>query len=302
MAADYKVEYSLNGPRPGFSATGGLLVYGGKLYGTTMIGGGCPTCKDGCGTLFSFDPLTGAEAQLYAFTGGTDGASPNAGLIELGGKLYGTTLRGGSANCHGGCGTVFSLDPSTGAETVEHAFTLGDDGAFPESGLVQFGTVLYGATLDGGTASQCEGGCGRAYSLDPVSGVEKVLYDFQGTGDGAYPWSGLTKFGALLYGTALAAGPLGGGTVFSLDPKTGTDALVYAFKGRRASKDGFSPYGGLLKVGDLLYGTPASGADTTTIFAATAAASYFHCSPQPVRRQSFTPSQAARTVSFQRLI
>ena len=101
---------------------------------------------------------------------------------------------------------------------------------------------------------------------------------------------------------SLLAGAIAGSLFGAVPARAASEKILYAFKGRRASKDGFSPYGGLLKVGDLLYGTPASGADTTTIFAATAAASYFHCSPQPVRRQSFTPSQAARTVSFQRLI
>jgi uncharacterized repeat protein (TIGR03803 family) len=50
---------------------------------------------------------TGKETVLYSFTGGTDGASPDAGLLrDSAGDLYGTTVDGGSS----GCGTVFKLD------------------------------------------------------------------------------------------------------------------------------------------------------------------------------------------------
>ena len=43
-----------------------------------------------------------------------DGALPWNGLFAMGGKLYGTTQRGGNAGCfrYLGCGTVFSVTPS----------------------------------------------------------------------------------------------------------------------------------------------------------------------------------------------
>ena len=43
---------------------------------------------------------------LYSFQGGTDGASPDAGLVrDSAGNLYGTTLYGGTS----GFGTVFRI-------------------------------------------------------------------------------------------------------------------------------------------------------------------------------------------------
>src|SRR5271163_3423707 len=66
-----------------------------------------------------------AQAQtfqtLYAFTGGSDGGYPYAGLVrDKAGNLYGTTLEGGSG-CAIGCGTVFKLDKNR-KETVLHSF------------------------------------------------------------------------------------------------------------------------------------------------------------------------------------
>jgi hypothetical protein len=63
------------------------------------------------GTVFKLTPPattggTWTESVLYNFTGGSDGADPDAGLIAgaSGGALYSTTHGGGS-----GYGTVFEL-------------------------------------------------------------------------------------------------------------------------------------------------------------------------------------------------
>ena len=49
------------------------------------------------------------ETVLHAFKGGKDGAVPEAGLIEMGGKLYGATAVGGGAKyCRQGSGAVCS--------------------------------------------------------------------------------------------------------------------------------------------------------------------------------------------------
>ena len=85
----------------------GLIDVGGTLYGTTLNGGGTGCGGSGCGTVFSINPKTGAEAVLYAFQGGSDGANPYAGLINVKGTLYGTTRAGGMHSL----GTVYSIKP-----------------------------------------------------------------------------------------------------------------------------------------------------------------------------------------------
>src|ERR1700722_960551 len=85
-----------------------------------------------CGlALAALVPIGSAHASsftvLYAFTGGSDGANPLAGLIADGaGNLYGTTYAGGATQN----GTVFTLTPD-GTESVLHSFGGGSDGNSP---------------------------------------------------------------------------------------------------------------------------------------------------------------------------
>ena len=75
--------------------------------------------------------MTGAETVLHLFKHRSGGQMPLGGVIARGGKLYGTTLEGGS-----GYGTVFSLDLATGTERALYAFTGGADSGLPETSLL----------------------------------------------------------------------------------------------------------------------------------------------------------------------
>jgi uncharacterized repeat protein (TIGR03803 family) len=100
------VLYSFTGGTDGANPVGNLISdSSGNLYGTT-IHGGALGCRDtGCGVVFKLSP-SGTETVLYTFTGGGDGALPQAGLIaDSSGNLYGTTYLGGAS----GNGTVFKL-------------------------------------------------------------------------------------------------------------------------------------------------------------------------------------------------
>jgi len=61
--------------------------------------------------------------------------------------LYGTTEFGGTYDN----GTVFSVNPNTGAETVLHSFGSGADGEYPIASLIDVKGTLYGTTEEGGT-------------------------------------------------------------------------------------------------------------------------------------------------------
>ncbi|MGH9208408.1 MAG: choice-of-anchor tandem repeat GloVer-containing protein, partial [Acidimicrobiales bacterium] len=97
---------SLTGCSDGAAPQAGLIAdSSGNLYGTTAAGGASAACTVGCGVVFKLTP-GGTETVLYSFTGGGDGALPEAGLIaDSSGNLYGTTEIGGALNS----GTVFKL-------------------------------------------------------------------------------------------------------------------------------------------------------------------------------------------------
>ncbi len=104
---------------------GVVLGTDGNFYGTTTFGG----ANGNYGTLFKITP-SGELTTLHSFDG-TDGANPEAALIQATDRnFYGATLGRGANND----GTVFKMAPA-GTVTTLHSFD-GADGASP-FGLVQ---------------------------------------------------------------------------------------------------------------------------------------------------------------------
>ncbi|HEX9159055.1 MAG TPA: choice-of-anchor tandem repeat GloVer-containing protein, partial [Rhizomicrobium sp.] len=244
--------YSFAGGNDGDKPEAGVVMdKSGNLYGTTNLGG--PADQ---GTAFKLAP-DGTETVLHAFSGGSDGGYPQAGLLlDKTGNLYGTTVSGGSG-CSDGCGTIFKIAPDGTFATI-YAFTGGDDGSFIMSGLIEDGKGnLYGTAQIGGAH-----GYGTVFRLSQ-SGALRVLYAFRGGYDGAYSQAGLIRDSAgNLYGTTRggggsnACGDYGCGTIFRLAPD-GTETVLYAFQG---GNDGGEPYGGVTADSSgNLYGTAISG-------------------------------------------
>ena len=106
------VLYSFNGGSYAWYPNGLIEDKKGNFYGTTQYGGSTNCFHNGCGSVFKLAP-DGTGTVLYAFTGGTDGGRPYAGVIEDSERnLYGTTSRGGAGDCAGkrmGCGVVFEI-------------------------------------------------------------------------------------------------------------------------------------------------------------------------------------------------
>ncbi|MFY9720559.1 MAG: choice-of-anchor tandem repeat GloVer-containing protein [Candidatus Cybelea sp.] len=199
------------GPR-GSSPLAALTDIKGTLYGTASLGGayGDGAGAYGDGVVFSITP-NGTETVLHSFDG-TDGAYPEASLVDVKGTFYGTTAFGGTNNG----GIVFSITTG-GTEKVLHRFK-GSDGARPVGSLIDVKGTLYGTTEYGGGYS-CDTSlhCGTIFSIKP-SGTEKVLHSFGSGSDGKYPTAGLTDVNGTLYGTTSAGGQYGNGTVFALTP------------------------------------------------------------------------------------
>jgi uncharacterized repeat protein (TIGR03803 family) len=214
-AGKEKVLHAFSGGSDGDGPESGLIAdKTGNMYGTTVYGGGTG-CQGGagCGTVFEIAP-DGTETVLHAFTGGSDGANPMAGLIrDKAGNLYGTVEFGGQAGgCGGsGCGTVYKLAPG-GTLSVLHTFTGGSDGGQPAAALVKDAAGnLYGTTLFWGAA-----GDGVVFKLAP-GGKEQVLHAFSGGDDGAYPWCALLKVGKdKLVGSTSGGGAETNGTLFKI--------------------------------------------------------------------------------------
>jgi uncharacterized repeat protein (TIGR03803 family) len=223
-----KVLHGFKSGKDGANPSGGLVFdLTGAIYGTTFAGGN-QNCRYGasvgCGTAFELEPTNKKsevwkEEQVHVFTGGSDGAQPNGGLIlDAKGSLYGTA---GGGNPSGG-GIAFELTPGSGGgwkEIVLHWFSNNGPGAFT-AGLIfdSFGD-LYGPTAEGaryrGTVVRLKRPVTEGGKWTPT-----VLYTFRGIPDGGDPAASLI-FDALgnLYGTTEDGGNSGGyGTVFEVSP------------------------------------------------------------------------------------
>ena len=173
-STNYKVVYSFAGGSDGRNPNAGLIDVGGKLYGTTFAGGSyaCdflprpPVAERSSASRRAVRrKCCTASARMAAMA-----SSPRAGLIDVGGTLYGTT-EFGSYGCYGYytdvyCGTVFRITPS-GAEKVLHTFSPnGSDGTSPLAGLINVKGTLYGTTEYGGSATCYPShACGTVFSI-----------------------------------------------------------------------------------------------------------------------------------------
>lgn len=258
-----RILHNFKSGSDGTNPTGTLIALHGSLYGTTSggQGGADGPSGPGCGTVFEVSP-SGKERILYSFKCELNGAFPHAGVIALNGKLYGTTTQGGTSGS--GFGTIFEVTKA-GVERVLYRFQGGSDGANPYAGLTAVRGTLYGTTrFGGGTSCGYYGaiGCGTIFEVG-ASGVERVIYRFQGGTDGGNPYAGLTDVHGTLYGTTSFGGGTscryyygtGCGTIFEVGT-SGAERVLYRFQG---GSDGANPYAGLTALDGTLYGTTYFG-------------------------------------------
>jgi uncharacterized repeat protein (TIGR03803 family) len=259
---------NLDGANP---RDGVVVATDGTLWGVTANGG-----ADGNGTVFHLDPVTGQLTQIHSFTAqhadftNADGVVPTGRLVLAGdGNLYGLTHQGGSGNA----GTLFSINPATGAFAVVHSFGAlsgptqanNADGALATTGM----TAAHDGTLYGVTCSGGSGGAGTAFQFVPSTGVLTTIAAFSTavSSTNACPSSRLLLgIDGNFYGTTL--GFAQAGTLFRLSPQ-GSVSTLYTFDegffdgvGCRATIN----TSGLTATGDLiddsqgnLYGTAFSG-------------------------------------------
>jgi len=197
---------------------------------------------------------------LHSFGSGTDGYDPGAGLIDVKGVFYGTTLTGGKYDY----GAVFALTAG-GSESLLYSFNPanGSDGYDPAAGLINVNGVLYGTTSAGGKY-----GKGTVFKVT-AGGTESVLHSFGNGTDGAVPEAGLVDDNGVLYGTTYQGGKDNLGTVFKV-PEGGTESVLHSFA---SGTDGAFPEAGLIDRNGVLYGTTNNGGTPNndgTVFEVTA--------------------------------
>jgi uncharacterized repeat protein (TIGR03803 family) len=240
-----------------FDRTDGKLPYAalaqatdGNLYGTTYYGGAASS-----GNVFKIS-LAGVLKSSYSLCSESDCADGEytyaLPVQGTDGNLYGTTYLGGANDQ----GTVFKLSLS-GTLTTLHSFD-GTDGAEPLAGVVQASNgAFYGTTYNGGSK-----GDGTVFKVTP-SGAFTTLHSFcsqTNCTDGENPFGGLILgTDGNLYGTTLAGGSHGDGTVFRIIP-SGSLTTLHSFCSQGGCPDGEFPQTGLVQATDgNFYGTTILG-------------------------------------------
>ncbi len=165
------VLYRFRGGSDGAQPNGVTFGNDGALYGSTAWGGN-PKCyigqglqpppppgnSESCGTVFKLAPPQSphgkwTELIVHTFEGGTDGGTPNSGLTNRAGVLYGVT-QGDFTDKHGitiACGTIFKLRPADPPriKASYEAFSFFtpncDDGSPTSNVLVEGGGAIFGA-------------------------------------------------------------------------------------------------------------------------------------------------------------
>ena len=231
----------------GANPIGNLVYLNGFLYGTTSVGGK----NSGDGSVYKLDLKTGQVTVLYSFgslPAGYDGQHPASGLLYYNGTFYGTTQYGGTNRS----GVVYSLS-LTGKYKVLHNFLKGNknDGCAPMSTPIEIKGVLYGTTFGCGST-----GNGVVYTVT-TSGEEKVLHTFTNFEGTACYMSPLYLNGELYLATS-AGGPVDGdvGVLMQMSLTGETKKLHVWAPG---AGDGQQPIGGLIAIGNTLYGTTSEG-------------------------------------------
>jgi uncharacterized repeat protein (TIGR03803 family) len=205
------------------------------------------------------------EKVLYAFKDYADGKFPNGGLIDVKGRIYGTTYAGGAC----GKGTVYELTHTKAGwvKKTLHDFTGDIDGEEPWMGLVaDKNGNLYG-TADTGNLLY---NWGVAYEMSRDEKGEwqfRVIHAFMWW-DGSEPNGLIIDNAGNLYGTTTGGGApcnhhQGCGTVFELSP-SGNDwklTTLFAFDGM----DGFGPEWNLYRDGKDKFYSTTQGAGYGTV-------------------------------------
>lgn len=217
----------------------------GDIYGTTQ---GC--CGNGDDTVYELVKNGDfVPSILYTFHGGSDGGSPESGVIfDSSGNLYGTT-----AACPG---TVFKLTAQGNRWSYGTLLEFGGIiGECPVAGLLMTSNGnLYGATAHGGGTAFQGTLSGGSYTFSLMTTLGSP------NGENCGPQSALiTDRVGNFYGSTYCDGAYGLGSVFKISP-AGNGWTVTNLHDFAGGDDGQYPVGGVvMDSSGHLYGTTSQG-------------------------------------------
>lgn len=223
-----------------FSSSGNLIeASDGNMYVTASNASGS------AGALFLCDFIDSMYKSVLDF-GGEKGSVPSKGLVEINGKLYGTTKLGGEFNK----GTIFSFDLSTLIYRKLHDFT-GYDGVGGYDLIVGRDGKLYGSAM-GGIYER-----GVLFSFDIQTFEYIKLLDIFSTTSPSQKL--LQAYDGKIYGLGLTLDGTSSTTIFSYDISNNAFRLEQKFLSHHG--DDGNPMEGLMEASDgMLYGIlPRSG-------------------------------------------
>lgn len=236
------------GETDGWKPWSGLVVSGGKIYGSTVYGG--PRGEQG-GVLYEIG-VDGSDFRLlHTFGDSGDGYGASTSPILVDDSLYGMTRWGGH-----GLGVIYAYNLTQQTYTQLFRFPAdGHEGSSPLGTLVSGEDgFLYGLTWKGGKLDD-----GTFFRLRLDGSDFETLHAFAGGSQGKYPYdSPLFDGQHTFYGTTLGeygTDPSDLGTVFKYDLSDRTYTVLHRFLG--GSEDSGKPNGsGVLSPdGAWLYGT-----------------------------------------------
>jgi len=209
--------------------------------------------------LHDFTSVFGANAT------NSDGATPAAGLILAGNRLYGTAKYGGNS----GWGTVFSVNSDGSDFTASYHFTGGIDGANPSAELMISDNTLYGTAntrggFGSGTVFALNTDGSGFLNLHSFSAIANNSFGVQTNSEGAHPLANLILSGNSLYGTANDGGTSGHGTVFSMQTNGTGFVSLHSFS---SGSGGAFSAAGLTISGNIMNGANYGNLGSGTIFA-----------------------------------
>lgn len=230
-----------------------------ELWATSELGG-----PDGIGAIMKMDMTGSGVSSVYDFSTPYPGTFPVNFMQASNGKLYGTTLWGGSFNK----GLLYSYDPSTTAYVLLNSFNCGSalgtsSSCYPGTVMEASNGKLYGVTYKGGTNDH-----GLIYSFDIQTSTFSTVFSFSGANGTGPSGNLILASDGKIYGTTDEGGANNAGVLFTIDTSTNAFIKLFDFGGLNGINQRAPGYvghpGSLIEASNgKLYGTLYGGGANT---------------------------------------